>query len=297
MVAAVTQIQWFGGSPTEPVGVSAQDAIGLIFNREDSRTGTAISAGVPIPSAASTLYSWPKLLALAVMQTGTTTISNRRLSLAGPMPTGMHMYVRGLSAYVQPQPLIDNLINDATPPTEPAPVVAPGLIDNVGGGALSAQTLWVQVTYVGLGGGETTGSPIVSRAVALNDSLTIASPPADAGAAGWYAYVGVGATQPPATAMYRQQGTPTPLGTALTLTADPTNVGLTVPLLNTAAAFIEALPTNTPVFDASGVSSASTGRNGGFCQLVAGIDSQYASSGIGAGTIPLPNYRFVYDEA
>jgi hypothetical protein len=183
VVAAVTAINWYGASATEPVGQSAQDSTGIIFNREDSKAGTSVNAGVPIPMATSTLYSWPKLVALVVTAIGDTNIANRRFSLSGALPLGVHWFVRGLAAYVQPAPFADNLTTN---------------------GAL----------------------------------------PSDGG-----------------------------------------------------AAFSEASPTNTPVYDAASVSTAATGRNGGFCQMLAGLDGTYQSSGGVAGTIPLPPYRLMYDEA
>ncbi|GEM_PF-7060248 len=49
------------------------------------------------------------------------------------------------------------------------------------------------------------------------------------------------------------------------------------------------------VFDSTSVSAGSTGRNGGFCVLVLGVDNTYTG---GAGSaIALPNLLLQYDEA
>jgi hypothetical protein len=108
------------------------------------------------------------------------------------------------------------------------------------GGSWTAQTAWVLITYVNANG-ETTGSAISSVAVPLNGTLTIDSPVAEgtgSGAAtGWYAYVGVGSTQPASTLMYRQQaaGSPTAIGTNYTLSGIPTTTGANPPTANTAS--------------------------------------------------------------
>src|SRR5581483_7124348 len=99
----------------------------------------------------------------------------------------------------------------------PAPAI-PSLVTSSSGGSWTAQTAWVLITYVN-NNGETIGSALSSIAVPADGTLTIDSPaPEGSGtvaATGWYAYVGVGAQPPAATAMFRQQaaGSPTPIGT------------------------------------------------------------------------------------
>src|SRR5437868_2457459 len=100
MAAAVTQLQWFGASATEPAGVNAEDTAGIVFNREDSKAGNSVPAALPIPLVAGTVYSWPKQVALVVTAAGTTNIANRRISPASVLPTGLHWYVKG-QAYAQ----------------------------------------------------------------------------------------------------------------------------------------------------------------------------------------------------
>lgn len=180
MAAATTRISWYGGAAAEPAGVTAEDNAGIVFNREDSKANNSVLVAVPIPLVAGTVYSWPKLVALEVMVAGTTTISNRRISLAAPPPIGVHWYVKAQAAYVQP---------------------------------------------------------------------SAAGMPADA-------------------------------ATDAAVPAGYTEV--------TAAALV--------VFDVAAVSSAALGRNGGFAQVLQGIDSQYAANGGQAGLIPDPTYRLTYDE-
>jgi PKD repeat protein len=99
------------------------------------------------------------------------------------------------------------------------------------GGAIAAGAYQVAVTYV-TAAGETLAS--ASRTVTTSGStstLTITSPPAVNGATGWYAYV----TQAGGTSYTRQQtaGSPTAIGTNLTLTAPPTGTGAAPPLVST----------------------------------------------------------------
>lgn len=105
---------------------------------------------------------------------------------------------------------------------------APTLSTASSGGTWTAQTAWVQVTYVNQYG-ESLPSTITSIAVPAGGTLTIPSPasPNDNAILGWYAYIGVGASQPANTAMYRQQtaGSPTAIGTNLVMTANPTTTG------------------------------------------------------------------------
>ena len=102
MVAATTRISWYGASPTEPASIDAEDNAGITFTREDSKSGNPVTSAIPIPLVSGTVFSWPKLVALEVMAVGTTTIANRRISPSGPMPTGVHWYVKGLAVYDQP---------------------------------------------------------------------------------------------------------------------------------------------------------------------------------------------------
>jgi hypothetical protein len=83
-------------------------------------------------------------------------------------------------------------------------------------------------TYVNANG-ETMASAAGSATISSTKHLTVPSPPAVSGATGWNAYVTVhdGST------FKLQNGTPTAIGTDLTLTADPTTSGAQPPTANT----------------------------------------------------------------
>jgi hypothetical protein len=93
-------------------------------------------------------------------------------------------------------------------------------------------TYRVTVTYV-TAAGETTASAqgTVTAAGGGTSTLTIPSPAAQPGAAGWYAYV----SQPGGNTLTRQQtaGSPTAIGTGLTITAPPSSGGAQAPAGNT----------------------------------------------------------------
>jgi hypothetical protein len=73
---------------------------GIKFNREDTATGTT---PIPIPTATGTKYSWIKNLVLTVTGSGTTSISNRRISMSGSCATGLQLFWKALAvaSYVQ----------------------------------------------------------------------------------------------------------------------------------------------------------------------------------------------------
>ena len=111
-----------------------------------------------------------------------------------------------------------------TPPSAPSPTKADS------GGTVAAGTYGVIVTYVSANG-ETVGSAAgtVTTTTAVS-TLTVPSPSAETGATGWYAYI----TQVGGSTYTRQQaaGTPTAIGTGLTLTAPPTSTGANPPAVN-----------------------------------------------------------------
>jgi hypothetical protein len=99
------------------------------------------------------------------------------------------------------------------------------------GGTVLAGTYGVKVTYVNANG-ETVASANGSvTTTGSTSTITIPSPSAVGGATGWYAYV----TQAGGSVYTRQQaaGSPTAIGTSLTLTAPPTSTGANPPVLNT----------------------------------------------------------------
>lgn len=109
--------------------------------------------------------------------------------------------------------------------------VAPVPTTSTTGGTVAAGTYGVIVTYVNAYG-ETTGSVAGSVVTTGSTStITVPSPAASGNATGWFAYV----TQAGGTTYTRQQaaGSPTAIGTNLTLTAPPTSSGANPPSLNT----------------------------------------------------------------
>lgn len=102
-------------------------------------------------------------------------------------------------------------------PAAPAPTTA------TTGGTVAAGVYGVEISYVN-GAGESIASlngPVTTTG--STSTITIPSPAAYAGATGWYAYV----TQANGSTFTRQQtaGSPTAIGTNLTLTAAPTSSG------------------------------------------------------------------------
>ncbi|MBA3826891.1 MAG: hypothetical protein H0X24_23735 [Ktedonobacterales bacterium] len=71
---------------------------GLTFNRADTLAGTT---PIPIPTATGNKYSYLKYLALVVTGTGTTTISNRRISWATTPATGLQGLWFNQATYTQ----------------------------------------------------------------------------------------------------------------------------------------------------------------------------------------------------
>lgn len=123
------------------------------------------------------------------------------------------------------------------------------------GGTVLAGTYQVEVTYV-TASGETVPSPVKAQATTGSTStLTVTSPSSVSGATGWYAYV----SQVGGSSLTRQQaaGSPTAIGTGLTLTAPPTSSGAAPPTQNTSGA--SANVTLTVVRAVSGVTENLTG--------------------------------------
>jgi hypothetical protein len=107
---------------------------------------------------------------------------------------------------------------------------APEVSNADAGGTVLAGTYQVQVTYVGPPGESIASASTSTTTSGSTSTITIDSPASSSdvgGATGWYAYV----TQAGGDVFYRQQasGSPTAIGTALTLTAPPATGGETAP--------------------------------------------------------------------
>jgi hypothetical protein len=121
----------------------------------------------------------------------------------------------------------DTLILQSAALAAPA---APTATGNTGSGSTLAGGIYkVAVTYVNANG-ETVASAQTSVTVTATDNLVITSPTQPGGATGWYAYV----SQVGGSTLTRQQaaGSPTAIGTGLTLTAPPTSTGANPPVVN-----------------------------------------------------------------
>src|SRR5262249_2630541 len=107
-------------------------------------------------------------------------------------------------------------------------VAAPGLSTATSGGTILAGSYQVKVSYAFGSNPESAASlPATIVTTGSTWTITITSPGAATGATGWYAYV----TQAGGTSFTRQQaaGSPTAIGTNLTLTAPPTSTGALAP--------------------------------------------------------------------
>ncbi|MFE2407124.1 hypothetical protein ACFXDE_02135 [Kitasatospora sp. NPDC059408] len=110
---------------------------------------------------------------------------------------------------------------------------APSVSTATTGGTVAAGTYQVEVSYTNTAG-ETVASASASvTTTGSTSTITVTSPAAAGNATGWYAYV----TQASGASYTRQQtaGSPTAIGTNLTLTAPPTNTGLAPQSSNSSA--------------------------------------------------------------
>ena len=96
MGAATVQAQIGTGSSVSWANAEG----GVKFNLADSATSTT---PIAIPTATGTVFSWIKNLAIAVTATGTTTISNRRVSQSGAPATGLQLFWKqvAVASYAQ----------------------------------------------------------------------------------------------------------------------------------------------------------------------------------------------------
>ena len=122
------------------------------------------------------------------------------------------------------------------------------------GGTVLAGTYKVQVAYVTATGESAPSTQASIVTVGSTSTITIPSPAASSGATGWYAYV----SQAGGSALTRQQpsGSPSTIGTALTLTAPPTSTGAApqVSLIPTYST-LNPLPGYAPLISLSSVQS------------------------------------------
>jgi len=128
MAAATCQAQIGTGSSVTWANVEA----GCKFNLEDNATGTT---PIQIPTATGTNYSWIKNIVLAVTGAGTTTISNRRVSMATSPATGITLHWKGVAVASYAQAASGNRpasagSNGATPATYTLMTTTPAVYDS-----------------------------------------------------------------------------------------------------------------------------------------------------------------------
>ena len=86
-----------GATPTLASADSA-DSASIRYGRDDSQSSTAT---IPIPTATGTHYSYLKYLLLDVTVTGATSISNRKISIASALATGLTLWFKDQATYTQ----------------------------------------------------------------------------------------------------------------------------------------------------------------------------------------------------
>lgn len=123
-------------------------------------------------------------------------------------------------------------------PATPVPTTA------ATGGTVAAGTYGVKVTYVNANGESVASAMGTVTTTGAASTVSVPSPAAKASATGWYAYV----TQAGGSTFTRQQaaGSPTAVGTALTLTAPPTTTGVQPPAADTTSAALSKTGILTP---------------------------------------------------
>ncbi|MEV7770584.1 hypothetical protein [Kitasatospora sp. NPDC086791] len=114
-----------------------------------------------------------------------------------------------------------------------APPTAPSVSTATTGGTVAAGTYQVEVSYTNASGETVASASSSVTTTGSTSTITVTSPAASGNATGWYAYV----TQAGGASYTRQQtlGSPTAIGTNLTLTAAPTNSGAAPQASNTTA--------------------------------------------------------------
>jgi hypothetical protein len=100
----------------------------------------------------------------------------------------------------------------------------PSVSTNSAGGNIAAGTYLVEVTYMTSNGETVPSSSQTVTTTGATSTITVDSPPSTAGVTGWYAYI----TDPNGATFWRQQSSPTAMGTAITL-GNLTSGGTTPP--------------------------------------------------------------------
>lgn len=93
-MAATTKAYGFTGSGPTGATVDSADSASIKFGRDDTLVSTT---PIPIPTATGTKFSYIKWVGLDVTGTAATSLSNRKVSIAGSpsIPTGCSMWQGG----------------------------------------------------------------------------------------------------------------------------------------------------------------------------------------------------------
>jgi hypothetical protein len=164
MGSATTQGQIGTGGTASYANVEA----GCKFNLADSATSTT---PISIPTSTGTVFSWIKNLVLAVTATGTTNITNRRISQGSAPATGLQLFWKDVAVASYSQSASGNRptasgSNGATPSGYTLMTTTPAQWDNTSvatsgtgpNGDLVVCVLGVDNTFVG-GPGNATALP------------------------------------------------------------------------------------------------------------------------------------------
>lgn len=108
---AEVRVSWYGGSATEPAGVSAETGVSL--DRSDSQTGT--EPVVMPPTSPGTTYSAMKQVALEVLTTSTTTLTHGTVRATGRMPPGINWVYQAHTTYLPQRSSPGALAADVSP--------------------------------------------------------------------------------------------------------------------------------------------------------------------------------------
>jgi hypothetical protein len=162
-------------------------------------------------------------------------------ALGQPMLDGQPAGSSGGATVGQPTYQADTLVLLAAALSAPA---APTVTPTGSGGTVTAGVYKAAVTYVNANGETVASSTTTAASLTSGQDLVITSPAAVTGATGWYAYV----SQAGGSTLTRQQavGSPTAIGTNLTLTTTPTSSGANPPAANTSAPTLSKTGIITP---------------------------------------------------
>lgn len=144
---------------------------GICFDLADSATDT--TTPIQIPTTTGTNFSWIKNLVLAVTATGTTAITNRRVSQSGAASTGLALFWKDVAQASYAQAATGNRptasgSNGATPSGYTAMTTTPAQYDNTShatsatgpNGDMAVCVLGVDNTFAG-GPGSATSLPSI----------------------------------------------------------------------------------------------------------------------------------------